>query len=146
MKKSKNYTLGKNKFFNIQKGKKKNHFFFFLPTIMASPKKLLHWDLIMFSIFLGWGNFFIQFNIFEVVKDTNTEVYKENMSTLMVFLKNNGLGINDMQAALEFLNKNNYIVQLIKNANLDHPYIKSIFLQTFQGLPFIRSLTGMQKN
>lgn len=146
MKKSRNYTLGKNKFFNIQKGRKENQFFFFLPTIMSSPKKLLHWDLIMFSIFLGWGNFFIQFNIFEVVKDTNTEVYKENMSTLMVFLKNNGLGINDMQAALEFLNKNNYIVQLIKNSNLEHPYIKAVFLQTLQGLPFIRTISVMQKN
>ena len=97
MKKSRNRNLGKNKFYNIQKGKKEHGFFFFLPTIMVSPKKFLHWDLIMFSIFLGWGSYFIQFNIFEVVKEgkyyylveQNLRFKVEN-GTVNVFIHLNG--------------------------------------------------------
>lgn len=146
MKKSRNRTIGKKKFYNIQRGKKENSFFFFLPTIMLSPKKFLHWDLIMFSVFLGWGNFYLQFNLFEIVKDTNNEVFKENMASLVAFLKDNGYGITDMQAALEFLNKNTHLVQLIKNSNINHPYIKMVFINSLQNLPFIRALNAFNKN
>lgn len=138
--KSQNYPLGKNKFYNIQRGKKDNHFFFILPSIIISPKKFLHWDVMMFSIFIAWGSFFVQFNIFEIVKDTNTEVFKENMANLLSILKSSGYTIADMQAALDYLNKNTYLIQVIKNANLEHPYIKNLILSFFQSQPFIKSL------
>jgi hypothetical protein len=63
----------------------------------------------------------------------------------MGFFKSNGFSITDMQAALEFLNKNIYLVQLIKNSNIDHPYIKTVFLSTFQNLPFIRPINAFNK-
>jgi hypothetical protein len=134
--KSKNKTLNKNKFYNIQKGKYLD-FLFILPTISISPKKLLHWDMKMYSIFLAWGRFYYQINIFEIIKNSNTEVFKENMVTLLNFLKSNKLTINDIPGALDYLNKNNYIVQLLKNSDLSHPYIKSLLVSIFQNLSFI---------
>lgn len=140
MTKTRNRSLGAKKFYNIEKGNKDSGFFFFLPTIMLSPKKLLDWEILTFSIFISWGHFYLQINIFEIIRDTNTEVFKENMIKLMGFLKNNDLAIHDMPATLEFLKKNPYIVSLIKNSNLDHPYIQAIFLSNFQNVPFLKPL------
>jgi len=139
--KSKNKNLNKNKFYNIQKGKYTDDFLFILPTISVSPKKLLHWDMKMYSIFFAWGRFYYQINIFEIIKNSNTEVFKENMVSLLNFLKANKLTITDIPAALDYLNKNNYIVQLIKNSDLTnpHPYIKSLLISIFQNLTFISS-------
>lgn len=139
MKKSANKPFGKNKFFNIYKGKKENSYFFILPCVSISPKKNLHWDMTIFSIFLAWGNYFIQFNICEIVKDTNTEVYKENMVGLIKVLKTANLMISDMQAALEFLQKNPYLVNIIKNANLEHPYVKNLLISQIQQQNFIKN-------
>lgn len=137
MSKSKNKSLSKNKFYNIQKGKYSEDYFFILPTIGLSPKKLLHWDMKMFTIFLAWGRYYLQINIFEIIKNTNTEVFKENMVTLLNFLKSNKLTINDIPSALDYLNKNNYLVQLLKNSDLKHPYIKTLLLSIFQNLSFV---------
>ncbi len=139
--KSKNKNLNKNKFYNIQKGKYTDDFLFILPTISVSPKKLLHWDMKMYSIFFAWGRFYYQINIFEIIKNSNTEVFKENMVSLLNFLKANKLTITDIPAALDYLNKNNYIVQLIKNSDLTnpHPYIKSLLISIFQNLTFVSS-------
>jgi hypothetical protein len=142
MNKSKNKIINKNKFFNIQKGKFNEDFFFILPTISFSPKKFLNWDMKMFSVFLAWGRYYYQINIFEIIKNTNTQLFKENMVTLLNFLKTNKLTINDIPAALDYLNKNNYLIQLIKNSNLEHPYIKALILNIFQNLPFITPLNA----
>lgn len=140
MSKSKNKIINKNKFYNVIKGKHPEDFFFFLPTISMSPKKLLHWDMKMFTIFLAWGRFYYQINVFEIIKNTNTEVFKENMVTLISFLKANKLTITDIPSALDYLNKNNYLVQLLKNSDLKHPYIKALVLNVFQNLSFVSSL------
>lgn len=139
MKTSKNYNLGKNKFFNIAKGKKENTFFFVFPTIVISPKHFLYWDTVMFSIFVSWGNYYLQLNICEIVKNTNTEVYRETMNSLMNALKAINMEVADGPAALSFLNKNTYITQIIKNADLNHNYIKMLFTTIFQNQPFIKS-------
>ena len=138
MKTSKNYNLGKNKFFNIAKGKKENKFFFCLPSVVISPKHFLYWDTVMFSVFIVWGSYFIQFNICEIVKNTSTEVFKETMSSLVKFLKASNLEIKDGNAALGFLNKNPHVTQVLKNANLEHPYVKTILSGAFQSQPFIK--------
>lgn len=138
MKTSKNYSIGKNKFFNIAKGKKNNHFFFCLPSIVIAPKSFLNWDTVMFSIFIAWGNFFIQFNICEIVKNTNQEVYKETMTSLMSVLKSIGIDIVDGPESLNFLNRNPYLTQIVKNANLSHVYIKNILFHYFQNQPFVK--------
>lgn len=137
---TKNKTLNKNKFYNVQKGKYKNDFFFILPTISISPNKLLHWDMKMFTIFFAWGKYYYQVNVFEIIKNTNTEIFKDNIVTLLGFLKSNKLIINDIPTALDYLNKNNYLVQLIKNSDLKHPYIKALLLNIFQNLSFVESL------
>lgn len=139
MKISKNYSLGNNKFFNIAKGAKDNKFLFCFPSLIISPKHYLYWDTVMFSVFLVWGKYFIQFNICEIVKNTNTEVFKETLISLTSLLKNCNLEIIDKNALLNYLNKNTYITQVIKNANAEHHYVKSILTGLFQNQPFIKS-------
>ena len=139
MKTSKNYNLGTNKFFNIVKGAKDNKFIFCFPSLIISPKHYLYWDTVMFSIFFVWGKYFIQFNICEIVKNTSTEVFKETLISLTSFLKTCNLEIIDKTAILNYLNKNPYITQVIKNANLEHPYVKTILTGTFQNQPFIKN-------
>lgn len=137
MKKTENKKLGKNKFYNIYKGKKESGFFFVLPTISISPKKILNWDISVYSIFLAIGKYFVQFNICEIVKDTNTEVFKENMVALLGILRSNSLKVNDMPACIEFLNKNQHIILIIKNSNVSHPYVRNIVSSYFNNQPFI---------
>lgn len=136
---SANKSLGKNKFYNVQKGKSGNKFRFILPTIMVSDKKILSWDLKMYSIFFSWLKFYYQINIFESFRDNNLEVYKENMEALLNILKSFGYSISDMHLALEFLNKNHYIVKLIKNSNLNHSYIRNIIFSYVQHQPWIKA-------
>lgn len=142
MSKTKNKSVNKNKFYNVQKGKHADDFFFVLPTISISPKKLLHWDMKMFTVFFAWGRFYYQINVFEIIKNTNTEVFKDNMVTLLNFLKANKLTITDIPTALDYLNKNNYLVQLLKNSDLKHPYVKALLLSIFQNLSFVTPFNG----
>lgn len=137
MTKSINKNINKNKFYNVQKGKDKEDFLFVLPTISISPKKLLHWDMKMFTIFFAWGKYYYQINIFEIIKNTSTEVFKEDIITLLNFLKANKLTVNDVPTVLDYLNKNNYLVQIIKNSDLKHHYIKALMLNIFRNLPFV---------
>lgn len=140
---SSNKSLGKNKYYNTQKGKKDNHFFFILPSILISPKKFLNWDTIMFSIFLGWGRYYIQYNIFETVKNTSTEVLKSDMVSLLNVLKTDNLFIindtNSMNNVILHLQKNPYLINILKNANLSHPYSQKIINSYFKDLPFVSS-------
>lgn len=142
--KTKNKTINKNKFYNVQKGKNNDDFFFVFPTISISPKKLLHWDMKMFTVFFAWGKYYYQVNVFEIIKNTNTEVFKDTMLNLISFLKTHKLTITDIPTALDYLNKNNYLVQLIKNSDLKHPYIKTLLLSIFQNLSFVNSFNNNQ--
>lgn len=139
MKKSKNHSLGKTKFFNFYRGKQENNFFFILPTIIVSPKRILNWDMVLSSIFLSWGRSYIQFNICEVVKDTSTEVHKEHIANLMAILKTGNLSITDLPPVLEYINKNPHIINILKNANLNHPYVRTVLIGYFNNLPFVRN-------
>ena len=141
MSKTKTKTIGKNKFYNVQKGKYEDDFFFILPTISISPKRLLNWETRIFTVFLAWGRYYYQINKFEIIRNTNTDVFKDNMVTLLGFLKSNKLtiGAEDIPVALDYLNKNNYLVQLLKNSDLQHPYIKALLLSIFSNLSFVNS-------
>lgn len=140
--KSPNKPLGKNKYYNFQKGKKEHDFFFLFPSVLISPKKFLNWDTIMFSIFLGWGKYYIQYNVFEIIKNNSAEVQKTDMVALLNVLKSENLHLsnendNAVSNVLDYLNKNKFLICLLKNSNLQHPYIKSVIVSYFKNQPFI---------
>jgi hypothetical protein len=140
MKKSENKNFGKNKFYNIYKGKKENGYFFWFPSISTSPKKMLNWDISVFSIFLAWGKYFFQINMCEIIKDTSSEVFRDNMVSLISILKSYNLKIDDVSRALEYLNKNQFIVLLLKNSQTSHPYVKQVIHSYIYNQPFISTL------
>lgn len=141
MRQSKNKPLGKNKYYNIQKGKKENGLFFLLPSIVISPKKMSHWHISMSSIFFGIGKYYLQYNIFETVKDINTQVRKEDMVNLLQVLKTENFGFtqdeNSVKRALLFLSQNPSLVTLLKNANLKHDYNKKIIIDFVKDSDFV---------
>lgn len=139
MERTKNKKINKTKFFNVYKGKKDSGYFFYIPTIAKSPKKILNWDISVYSIFLGFGQYYIQYNICEVIKDSNTEVFKENMGALLNIAKSSGLKIIDINAALDFLNKNTYLILILKNANTSHPYVRNVIVSALQNQSFVSS-------
>lgn len=129
--------FGKNKFYNIIKGKKDNGYTFYLPTFCISPKKNLNWDMSLFSIFFAVGKYFYQFNICEVIRDTSTDVCKEDMLKLINYLKTEKLSIHNLQDALSFFKKNKYLVTIIKNSELKHPYTNTVLLSALEHQSFI---------
>jgi hypothetical protein len=138
---SHNKSLGKNKYYNTQIGKKDNSFFFLLPSIVISSKRFLHWDIMMFSIFIGLGRYYIQFNIFETVKNTSIEILKQDIVALLAVLKTDNLILisdnNSINLVIDYLNKNTFLILLLKNANLQHNYINKIIIAYFKEQPFI---------
>lgn len=143
MKQSINKKLTKNKYYTYQSGKKEDGFFFILPSIFISPKKISDWETEMFSIFFGWGKYFIQYNIFKIIQNSNTEINREVVSKIFNILKENGLQLNqsqyNMKDLLLFLEENPYIIKIINNANIQHHYIKSIIINIFKSQAFITS-------
>lgn len=137
MKKSTNSDLTKNKFYNIYSGK--NKFFFILPCISFSSKKLFSWDLSLQSIFVAFGNFYFQINIFEKIQNSSNELYKDNLNTFINFLKMYKLNIKNTQEVIDFLNKNTYIIKLINNSNLEHPYTKVLLGQILYSQNIIKN-------
>lgn len=139
MKKTTNKPMpnGSKKFYNVYKGKNDSKYFFVLPCIGISPTKNLHWDMKVQSIFFAWGKWFIQFNIYEVVSDTSLELTKEHYESLKRALKFSNMSINDLQGAMNFIKNNTYIVQILRNSNIEHPYVKKILASYFQNQSFI---------
>lgn len=137
---TKNKQLSKTRFYNTYRGSKDTGYFFYMPTIAKSPKKILNWDTCVFSIFFMFGKHYIQFNIYERIKDSNLEVVKENMVALLSIMKSAGLKITDISMALEFLNNNPYLVLILKNSNVTHPYVKNIVVAAVQNQPFVTAL------
>lgn len=139
---NKKLPFGKNKFYNIIKGKKKNGYFFVLPAISLSPTQNLSWDISLFSIFISWGTYFCQFNICEIIRDNNEDILKEDVMNIINMLKKNGLSVIDMPELLSYIKKNKYIISIAKNSNLSHPYIQNVMLSYFQYQPFIAEVNA----
>lgn len=139
MKKSLNKPIGKTarKFYNFYKGKNESKYFFYLPCIGISPKKNLHWGMTVRSVFFAWGTWFIQYNICRVVSDTSLELTKDCYEDLKQCLQSSGMKINDLQSAMTFIKNNIYIVQILRNSNMQHPYVKKVLATYFQNQPFI---------
>ena len=141
MRQSKNKPFGKSKYYNTQRGKKEDGFFFVFPSMIISPKKFLHWDVEMFSVFLGWGRYYLQYNVFDTVRDTNTQVRKQDMLSLLQILKTDNWYLtqedNSVKEALTFLNEHQHLILLLKNANLNHPYVKNIIINQLKEQPFL---------
>lgn len=138
MRTSANKKLGKNKFYNYVRGKS-DKFCFWLPTIMISSKHFLSWDTLMFSIFIAVGRTFVQFNICEVIQNTDTAVYKETLSSLMECLRETNIEVKDGPEAVNFLKKNTHIVLLLKNANVKHHYIQNIIYNSVCNQSFVKT-------
>jgi hypothetical protein len=94
----------------------------------------------MSSFFIAWGRSFIQLNLFEVVKDSNLDVSSNIISQLEKVLITMKLKIIDKEMMLEFLGKNAHLVTILKNANLNHNYVKSLLGQYLQGQAFIEEI------
>lgn len=139
MRTSENKKIGKNKFYNYVKGKNENKFFFWLPTVMVSSKHFLSWDTLMFSIYIAWGRAFVQFNICEVVKNTDTAIYKETVVSFIDCLKISNIEVKDTTGAINFLKKNNHIVLVLKNSNLKHHYIQNLIAGSVANQPFVQA-------
>lgn len=131
MKKTVNKTLSSSKFYNSYKGKGEQQYFFLIPTIGISSKKNLHWDITIKSYFFGWLNWFVQYNVYEVIGDSSLELSKENFELLKKILRQHGLLISNKQDCLTFIKDNIYIVQILKNTNPEHPYVSKIINQFF---------------
>jgi len=137
MRKSPNKPFRDNGFYNVTRGRQSDHFFV-LPTLSISSRRLVQWHTASLSIFAGWGWFFVQVNLFEKTADTSPEFLREHMMSLMGVLSTASLQIADMQACLDFLDKNPHITTIIKNGNLSHPYIQALIHRTMAHQPFIR--------
>lgn len=127
----------KTKFYNWYKGKGEHKYYFVIPTIGISPKKNLNWDISIQSYFFGFLSWFIQFNVYEIISNTSTDLTKQNFDVLRFILKNNGLMVSNIQECLQFLKANNYIVQILKNAPPAHPYLNRIIGGVFQNQTFV---------
>ena len=133
--------FGKNKFYNIFKGKKENGYTFYLPTFCISPKKNLNWDMSIFSLFFAIGKYYYQFNVCEIIRDNSSEICKEDMLKLIDFLKSENLTIENVPECLSFLKKNKYLITLIKNSELKHPYLSVVLLSALQNQDFIAEIS-----
>ncbi len=94
----------------------------------------------MSSFFIAWGRSFIQLNLFEVVKDSNLDVSSNIVAQLEKVLITMKLKITDKEMMLEFLGRNAHLVTILKNANLNHHYVKSLLGQYLQGQSFIEEV------
>jgi hypothetical protein len=139
MKKSLNKPMPGNskKFYNVYQGKNENNYYFFFPCIGVSQTKNLHWDMTVKSYFFAFAKWFIQYNVYEVVGDNSTELSKDCYESLKKSLKFSNMNITDIKEAMVFIKNNIYIVQILRNSNLDHPYVKKILASLFQGQSFI---------
>ena len=140
MKTTKNKAFGKNKFYNFYINKKENEYFFIFPVVGFSNSKNISWDIKMSSFFIAWGRSFIQLNLFEVVKDSNLDVSSNIVAQLEKVLITMKLKITDKEMMLEFLGRNAHLVTILKNANLNHHYVKSLLGQYLQGQSFIEEV------
>ena len=83
----------------------------------------------------------IQFNIFENIRNNQIQLSKSDVSTLLKLLKENGYQLTltpqSMKMVFDFLNENSYIISLLKNANLQHDYVKDVICSYFAYQEFI---------
>ena len=67
----------------------------------------------------------------------NTTLYKQDVAQLVSILKTEGLFVHDVQAMLDFLNRNPQLIILFKNADLEHYYVKQIIKTLFNNTNFV---------
>ncbi len=132
----KNTYIGKKKFLNFITGKNKNHFFLF-PAIIFTHEEKISWDLVKGSITFTIFNIYLQVNIFTIVKDSGKEIFKQDVANIIRLLKESNFIIKDMNLLIKFLQENIYLITIIKNINLEHPYAKKIIVQHFKNCDFV---------
>lgn len=128
------------KFTNWIKGKNDNKYFFLLPTITISPKKNLHWDMTIKSTFFGFGHYYVQRNVCEIVKDTSTEFTKEVYEKLLQGLNLSKLSIKDTKLCLEYMKTLPFITQVLRNSSIEHPYVRKLLYMYFHNQPFVSAI------
>jgi len=137
MNRSKNHYISKKRFFFTDSGKKNKQNFFLLPTIFFSLARHLSWDMVAWGIVFAWGSYYYQINFCIITKNLNTTLYKQDVAQLVSILKTEGLFVHDVQAMLDFLNRNPQLIILFKNADLEHYYVKQIIKTLFNNTNFV---------
>jgi len=132
----KNIYFGKRKFFNFSKGRNKDHFFLF-PSLIFTHEKRISWDLVKGSVTLAFLVWYFQINIFNIVQNSSKEIFKQDVASIIKILKDSKYAIKDMNLLIKFLQDNIYLVQLVKNINIEHPYVKKVILYYFKNCDFI---------
>lgn len=132
----KNRYINKDTFFNIDKGIGKK-FIFLLPTIVIGTKKMIRWELETKSITISFLKFYFQINIFNVIKDSSKEIFKQDIVKVLNILKKHNLNINSIANLITYLQENNFLLTIIKNVNQENIYSEKIILYYFQNCPYI---------
>ena len=135
--KSPNKYLGSNTFINYEVANKSYHHLFLFPTVIITPRRSISWEISAFSLILAWFGFFIQFNICRITKTSNKEIYKKNVQSLVNLLAEEGIRVNDANKLLDYLTQYPQIVLILKNANLQHNYIKKTLRAMFVNSDFV---------
>lgn len=135
--KSKNRYFGSNTFVNYEVANKSYHRIFLLPTIIITPRRSISWEISAFSLIMAWFGFFIQFNICSINKTSNKEIYKKNVQSLITILAEEGIRVNDANKLLDYLTQYSQITLILKNANLQHNYIKKTLRAMFINVDFV---------
>lgn len=131
------FNSDKTRFTNWIKGKADNNYLYVFPTIVISPKKNLHWDMTIKSVFFGFWKYYAQYNVCEIVKDNSVEFTKEIYEKLLAGLKLANLKVNDTKSCLEFMKNAQFITQILRNSNIEHPYVRKVLFIYFSQQPFI---------
>lgn len=133
-----NIYLNKKKFLNYSKGSTKTNIFF-LPTLIFTRNQKISWDLMKSSWSLSFIKYYVQVNLFTIIKDSNKEIFKHDVAAIIKILKENRLVVKDINLLLQFLQANLFLITLIKNLNTEHPYCKKVILHYFKNCEFLAS-------
>lgn len=138
---SKNYypnPKNPKKFINIEYGKRIFHNYYLIPTIVVSSKRRVSWDIEGYFVVFTFLNFYLQFNINQIVKDTSLEIFRKDMEKLIVTLKACSFEITNLNMLIDYLNENPFLITLIKNSNPLHTYHIEVVKHFLQNQVFVK--------
>lgn len=133
----KNFYLSKKRFFNHEHGGKEKHYFLF-PTFFFSKNRKISWDLNKLSVTFVFLNFYYQLNFFTIVKDFSKEIYKNDIANILKVLKEHKRNVQDVNLLIKYLQENNYIITIVKNLNIEHPYCKKTIYYHLKDCDFVK--------
>lgn len=137
MLKTKNVQINKQKFMNFNKKVKSDTYFYILPTCIISKKKLIEWNLFRKTYFLGFLKYNIQINCYKRIYDETTILTKSNMNLLVSIFTEYNKKITNIEECVDFLNRNHYIISILKNGERTSPYFNKLIMSYFENCNFL---------